>query len=136
MTDQLAIDPGRFSANCSILFTELPVLQRPAAARAAGFDAVEFWWPFDTAVPPTREVQAFADAVAEADVQLVSLNTYGGDLPGGDRGIASWEDRTPDFLANLDVAIPLAETLNCKVLNVLYGRRMAGADGSEQDDVA
>ena len=37
----------RFDVNCSILFTELPLLKRPAAARAAGFEAVEFWWPFD-----------------------------------------------------------------------------------------
>jgi len=36
----------RFDVNCSILFTELPLLKRPAAARSAGFDAVEFWWPF------------------------------------------------------------------------------------------
>ena len=36
----------RFDVNCSILFTELPLLKRPAAARAAGFEAVEFWWPF------------------------------------------------------------------------------------------
>jgi hydroxypyruvate isomerase len=36
----------RFDVNCSILFTELPLLKRPEAARAAGFDAVEFWWPF------------------------------------------------------------------------------------------
>jgi hydroxypyruvate isomerase len=34
---------ARFDVNCSILFTELPVLQRPAAAQAAGFTAVEFW---------------------------------------------------------------------------------------------
>ena len=40
-----------YSANCSILFTELPLLERPAAVKAAGFDAVEFWWPFDEAVP-------------------------------------------------------------------------------------
>src|SRR5918992_397651 len=35
----------RFDVNLSILFTELPLLERPAAARAAGFDAVELWWP-------------------------------------------------------------------------------------------
>jgi hydroxypyruvate isomerase len=34
----------RFDVNCSILFTELPLLERPAAAKAAGFDGVEFWW--------------------------------------------------------------------------------------------
>ena len=36
----------RYTVNCSMLFTELPLLERPAAVKAAGFDAVEFWWPF------------------------------------------------------------------------------------------
>ena len=49
-----------YLANCSMLFTELPLLERPAAATAAGFDAVEFWWPFAGAgARPTREVDAF-----------------------------------------------------------------------------
>ena len=41
----------RYEVNLSILFTELPLLDRPAAARQAGFDAVEFWWPWPVAVP-------------------------------------------------------------------------------------
>ena len=44
-----------YLANCSMLFTEVPLLRRPAAARAAGFDAVEFWWPFAAPVPADRE---------------------------------------------------------------------------------
>jgi hydroxypyruvate isomerase len=44
----------KYAVNCSILCTELPLLQRPAAATAAGFDAVEFWWPFADAVPGMR----------------------------------------------------------------------------------
>ena len=40
---------------------EEPLLRRPAAARAAGFGAVEFWWPFATPVPADSEVDAFAD---------------------------------------------------------------------------
>jgi hydroxypyruvate isomerase len=50
----------RFDVNCSILFTALPLLKRPAAARPAGFDAVEFWWPFAEPVPPDHEVDQFA----------------------------------------------------------------------------
>ena len=46
----------RYAVNCSILFTELPLLERPAAARQAGFDAVEFWWPWPVAVPTDAEV--------------------------------------------------------------------------------
>ena len=55
-----------YEVNCSILFTELPLLERPAAAKEAGFDAVEFWWPFAVAVPADAEVEAFVRAVGDA----------------------------------------------------------------------
>ena len=55
----------RYLANCSMLFTEVPLLERPAAAKAAGFDAVEFWWPWpDQPVPADADVDAFVTAVA------------------------------------------------------------------------
>ncbi len=47
----------RYAANCSMLFTELPLLQRPAAAKSAGFDAIEAWWPFITSVPADAEIE-------------------------------------------------------------------------------
>jgi hydroxypyruvate isomerase len=43
-----------YLANCSIMFTEHPLLRRPAAAKAAGFDAIEFWWPWPDQSAPTR----------------------------------------------------------------------------------
>ena len=46
----------------SILFTELPLLDRPQAAKEAGFDAVEFWWPWSVAVPSDAEVARFVAA--------------------------------------------------------------------------
>jgi hydroxypyruvate isomerase len=73
----------RFDVNCSILFTELPLLKRPGAARAAGFGAVEFWWPFTDPVPADREVDAFTGALADAGVQLALLNFAGGDMAAG-----------------------------------------------------
>ncbi|HET6193100.1 MAG TPA: hydroxypyruvate isomerase, partial [Trebonia sp.] len=66
----------RFDVNCSILFIELPLLQRPAAAKAAGFDGVEFWWPWDAMVPSDREADAFVSAIRDAGVELVSLNFH------------------------------------------------------------
>ena len=45
-----------YDVNLSILFTELPLLERPQAAKQAGFDAVEFWWPWPVAVPSDAEV--------------------------------------------------------------------------------
>jgi hydroxypyruvate isomerase len=55
-----------YLANCSIMFTEHPLLRRPAAAKAAGFDAIEFWWPWpDQPVPGDAEADAFVRAVRE-----------------------------------------------------------------------
>ena len=62
-----------YLVNCSLLFTEEPQLRRPGAARAAGFSAVEFWWPFATPVPSDREVDAFVSAVSEAGVVNMPL---------------------------------------------------------------
>jgi hydroxypyruvate isomerase len=93
----------RYAVNLSILFPEVPLLQRPAAAREAGFTAVEFWWPFPEAVPADRDVDAFVRAVQDAGVALVGLNFFAGDMPGGDRGLVSWPARSTEFCDNLDV---------------------------------
>ena len=74
-----------YTVNCSILLTELPLLERPAAAKAAGFDAVEFWWPFECSVPADAEINRFENAITDAGVQLTGLNFNAGDMPGGDR---------------------------------------------------
>src|SRR5260370_10078606 len=71
-----------YLVNCSLMFTEEPLLRRPAAARAAGFSAVEFWWPFATPVPPHREADAFVAAVPEAGGALVGLDFFAVDLAG------------------------------------------------------
>ncbi|RZQ63958.1 hydroxypyruvate isomerase family protein [Amycolatopsis suaedae] len=123
----------RFDINLSILFTELPLLERPDAAKAAGFDAVEFWWPFDSATPADAEVDRFVRAVRDAGVRLAGLNFAGGDLPGGDRGLVSWPARSAEFRENIPVAVGIAEQLGCTALNALYGNRIDGVDASEQD---
>ncbi|WP_219416687.1 hydroxypyruvate isomerase family protein [Pseudonocardia nigra] len=128
--------PPPFAVNCSILFTELPLLDRPAAARAAGFDAVEFWWPFPTAAPRDREVEAFVRAVEDAGVQLVAVNLAAGDMPAGDRGLASWPGRVNEFRDSIDVAADIGARLGTHVFNALYGNRVDGCDPRDQDDLA
>jgi hydroxypyruvate isomerase len=125
-----------FTVNCSLLFTELPLLERPAAAKAAGFDAVEFWWPFDQAVPGDAEVGAFEAAVTNAGVALVGLNFAAGDMPGGDRGLVSWPDRSQEFRDNVDVTVGIGQRLGCHAFNALYGNRVDGVDPAAQDDLA
>ncbi|MBL1110968.1 TIM barrel protein [Streptomyces sp. 110] len=124
------------TVNLSILFTELPLLERPAAAKAAGFDAVEFWWPYATAVPTDAEADAFVRAVRAAGVRLTGLNFFAGDMPGGDRGLVSWPGRAAEFRDNIDVTVAIGEQLGCRSFNALYGNRVDGAAPAEQDDLA
>lgn len=130
------MDPARFAVNCSILFTELPLLERPAAARAAGFAAVEFWWPFDTHLPGDAEVDAFERAIRDAGVQLIGLNFAAGDMPGGDRGLVSWPQRSLEFRDNIAVTLGIGERLGCRAFNALYGNRVEGVNPQDQDELA
>ncbi|TWF93042.1 hydroxypyruvate isomerase family protein [Saccharopolyspora dendranthemae] len=126
----------RFDVNLSILFTELDLLERPAAAKAAGFDRVEFWWPFASATPAEAEVEKFVRALDEAGVSLVGLNFFGGDLAAGERGVLSDPDRCGEFAANIDVLCEIGERLGCRAFNALYGNRVDGVDPRHQDEVA
>lgn len=126
----------RYEVNCSILFTERPLLERPAAAAAAGFTGVEFWWPFAEAVPSDGDVDAFVTAVQDAGVQLVGLNFFAGDMPNGDRGLVSWPERSGEFRDNVDVTVGIGERLGCTAFNALYGNRVDGAAPEQQDELA
>jgi hydroxypyruvate isomerase len=126
----------RYDVNCSIVFTERPLLERPAAAAAAGFGGVEFWWPFPVATPSDRDVDQFAEAVGEAGVGLIGLNFFAGDMPAGDRGVVSWPARSTEFRDNIEVTLALGERLGCRAFNALYGNRVDGASPEEQDELA
>ncbi len=126
----------RYAVNLSMLFTEVPLLQRPAAAKAAGFGAVEFWWPFTSAVPSDADIDSFVTAVRDAGVQLIGLNFFAGDMPGGDRGLVSWPARSGEFRDNIDVTVGIGERLGCRAFNALYGNRVDDANPIEQDEVA
>ncbi|WP_433440112.1 hydroxypyruvate isomerase family protein [Nonomuraea sp. CA-141351] len=110
-----------FDVNLSILFTDLPLLERPAAAGKAGFDAVELWWPFDGPEPSSAEAAALRQAIEDAGVRLVGLNFDAGDMAAGERGLLARPDGSARFQANIDVAVQLAGELGCGVLNALYG---------------
>ncbi|GIE34498.1 hydroxypyruvate isomerase [Actinoplanes italicus] len=126
----------RYDVNCSILFTDLPLLKRPAAAKAAGFDAVEFWWPFDEAVPPAAEVNAFVEAVGDAGVQLAGLNFFAGDMPGGDRGVLSSPAHSAEFRDNAELVAAIGAATGCRSFNALYGNRIAFISRELQDETA
>jgi hydroxypyruvate isomerase len=132
------MNPSRqWAVNCSILFTDLPLPERPAAAKDAGFDAVEFWWPWPgVPVPSAAQEDAFCQAVEDAGVQLIGLNLYAGDMPAGERGVLSDPARATEFRDSVDVTVRIAERTGVRAFNALYGQRLPGVAASEQDRVA
>ncbi len=125
----------RYTVNCSILLTERPLLERPAAARAAGFDGVEFWWPFEVGRPEQQDVAAFEKAVRDQGLQLTGLNLHAGDRSAGERGLLSVPHRVRDLRDSLDVVTAIGELTGCRAFNALYGSRLP-ITTAEQDAVA
>jgi hydroxypyruvate isomerase len=127
----------RYAANCSMLFTERPLLDRPMAAHDAGFDAIEFWWPWpDQPVPPDAVIDEFVSAVRAAGVRLVALNFFGGDVSGPDCGVLSIPSREAEFRDNIDVVVGIGAQLGVGAFNALYGNRVDDATPAEQDELA
>jgi hydroxypyruvate isomerase len=126
----------RWTVNLSILFTELPLTRRPAAAAAAGFDAAELWWTLDGPTPPEAELDALRRAFTEAGVQLTGLNFDAGDMAAGDRGLVCRPADARRFRDNIAVAAGLAGSLGCRALNALYGNRPDDVPAAVQDSVA
>lgn len=126
----------RHTVNASILLTDRPLLERPAAVRDAGFDAVEFWWPWQVAVPSAAEVNDFVGAIEEAGIQLTGLNFFAGDMPAGERGVVSDPGRQDEFHANVELVVDIAERLGCRHFNALYGLHDASNDTATEAEVA
>lgn len=136
-SEGLNFSPADFVLNCSTLLTELPVNERPAAAAAAGFTEVEFWWPFDgEPTPSDTEVEEFISALDEAGVRLVGLNFWAGHMAGGDRGRVSTQGEEAIFKENCAVAAKIGERTGCTAFNALYGLRQPGFSEQEQADLA
>ena len=117
----------RFSANVSILFKEVPFLERFGRAREAGFSAVEFWWP-----GREEDLGQVERAVRDAGLTVALFNFDAGDMPGGERGLVSDPDRTKQFRENVPVALELAQRLGCRRMNVLVGHEKEGMGRGEQ----
>lgn len=118
------------SANVSLLFTEVPYLERFAAAAEAGFTAVETWWPFPTADPSRTEQEELVQAIANAGLSLTGMNVYAGDMAAGERGIASLPERADELEASLLALRWVAERTGCRGFNLLHGKVPDQAEGA------
>lgn len=115
----------RFAANLTFLFTELPFMERFAAAKAAGFDGVEVLFPYEFATPEMR-VQ-----LTQNDLEFVLLNTPPPNWTGGDRGFAAVPGSEDRFRRDFDRAVRFAEVLKPQHIHIMAGR----ATGPQARDV-
>jgi hydroxypyruvate isomerase len=105
----------RFAANLSMLFGDVPPLQRPMAARRAGFAAVEMQFPYE--IP----VDEWVKAKHEAGVDWVLLNLPAGNAAAGDRGLGALPGRQREFRDSVALCRRYGEALGAQVVNCLSG---------------
>jgi len=110
----------RLAANLSTLFTEVPFLDRFKAAAQAGFDAVEFMFPYE------YERRDIAAALKDNGLDLVLHNLPPGDWAAGDRGVACDPVRVQEFRDGVEKAIDYAQALGCPKVNCLAGKLPSG----------
>lgn len=108
----------QFCANVSMLFAEVPFLERFTRARAAGFDAVEFQFPYD--VKPDD----IAAELERNELAMVLFNLPAGDAPRGDRGMANDPARIDEFKASVELALAYARAVDTTKLNCPAGLRL------------
>jgi hydroxypyruvate isomerase len=110
----------RFAANLTMLFTELPFLDRFEAAAKAGFKAVEFLFPYPYAVADLK------DRLTANGLTLVLHNLPAGNWDAGERGIACLPERAGEFRDGVAKAIEYGGALGVPQMNCLAGKAPAG----------
>ncbi|HYG85481.1 MAG TPA: 2-oxo-tetronate isomerase [Azospirillum sp.] len=110
----------RLAANLTMMFTEVPFLDRFRAAAEAGFRGVEFLFPYEHA---PEEV---ARARKGTGVSVALFNLPPGDWAAGERGLACLPDREVEFVESVERALIYAAELDCPTLHVMAGIPPAG----------
>ncbi|HEY4833268.1 MAG TPA: hydroxypyruvate isomerase [Bradyrhizobium sp.] len=112
----------KFAANLTMLFGEMPFLDRFAAAKAAGFSGVEYLFPYEF------EKAALREQLQQHGLTQVLHNLPAGNWTAGERGIAILPDRVDEFRDGVAQAIDYAKALDCRQVNCLVGIAPADAD--------
>jgi len=111
-----------FSANISMLFTEYPLIERFALARANGFNAIEIQFPYELTVEQIKE------QLDQHQLKLVLINIAAGDLMQGGDGLAGVPGREQTFRQAVFDAAHYARTLDVPLVNILAGRQPLDSD--------
>lgn len=112
----------KFAANLTTLFNELPFTERFAAAARAGFDAVEFLFPYDYDALEIKQL------LTENHLRLVLFNTLPGDVSAGEWGVAALPGREDLAREHIRLALDYASILDCPQVHVMAGVVKPGMD--------
>jgi hydroxypyruvate isomerase len=115
----------RFSANLSIMFTEVPFIERFVLAAKHGFNAVECWFPYE------HSKDELAVQLKKNGLKLIGINSAPGDTTKGDWGLAVDPARRDTFLASIDQAIDYASALDCGSIHVMAGMMPEGRNEAD-----
>ncbi|MEW6046041.1 MAG: hydroxypyruvate isomerase [Bacillota bacterium] len=116
----------RWVANLTMLFTEVPFMERFERAARAGFRYVEFLFPYG------QDVEGIAGELARLGLEQVLFNLPAGDWASGERGIAADPGRRAEFRDGVERALEIACRLGVRRLNCLAGRRRPDLPEAEQ----
>ena len=119
----------KLAANLTTLFNEVPFLERFERAAEAGFEAVEFLFPYDHAPGD------LAALLARHGLEQALFNLPPGDWQAGERGLAAVPGRERAFRASLEAALPYTEALGCRRVHMMAGIPPEGADPRECREV-
>ena len=123
----------RFAANLTMMFTEWSFLDRFAAAADAGFEAVEYLFPYD------HPADAVGAALRRAGLAQALFNLPPGDWSAGERGMAALPDRADAVAQAVETALPYATATGCRTLHLMAGiakRQDAAAQAAYRAAVA
>ncbi|MEE3609499.1 2-oxo-tetronate isomerase [Avibacterium paragallinarum] len=112
----------KFAANLTMMFNEVPFLDRFAAAAEAGFRYVEYLWPYDY---PAETLKQRLD---QFGLKQVLFNTQAGDVSQGEWGVAAIPGREDDARRDIDLALEYALALNCPNVHVMAAVVPEGTD--------
>lgn len=115
----------KFAANLTMQFNEVAFIDRFAAAAQAGYEAVEFLFPYE------QEADALAEELQKHNLKNVLFNMPPGNWAGGERGIAALPGREQEFQDNVQIALKYAKALGTPNLHA-----MAGIVGADADPAA
>src|SRR3954453_17097767 len=115
----------RFAANLSMMFQEHPFLERFAAARAAGFEGVEFLFPY------AFDAADIAARLRENGLSQALFNMPPGDWDKGERGLAALPGREAEVARAVETALTYAKALGCERLHCMPALLPAGVDRTQ-----